>query len=548
MKKIGLTLLYVFIALQIWANDKKKEVKTEIDKVTVFLNGAEINRFSNFQLAKGRTDIIVSGLSTQIYPKSIQAAISGNARILAISTETDFLKPHQNAKKIQVLQDSLFLIKDNLISLDNEIQNLDEQRAMILINKDRIGKDGNVSVAELFAAADFFEIRLNKISTKKFSLQKQIRKLNESKGRINQQLQHDRTLKQKPTNRIIIKVENQVSQKVKLDVSYAVTEAGWTPKYNIRAESIEKPIQFEYMANVFNNTAIDWKNIDLVLSTGDPFKSLTIPQLETWSLNYSRNRYRSNAQMNKGEGYLADKRMRQNSFNEKEFKQQETNFQNVEIEISEVSVNFNIKEKYSIPSDNKPYLVDVNSYEIPASYKYYTIPKLDCEAFLMANITDWEKINIIDSYANIYYGGKYIGESYISTEVANDTLAFSMGRDSKINISRVKKEDFNKKKWIGLNRTESFEYEISVRNTYNTSINIEVIDQVPISQESDIEVNVKEVSNAEHDEKTGRLKWNLTIEPKTTKKLLTAFSVKYPKNKKVGIRKKRKVSSPSKFW
>ncbi|MCP4521437.1 MAG: DUF4139 domain-containing protein [Cytophagales bacterium] len=542
MKHSLLSFLFILFALQTWAEDRKIKIDSEIKGVVVYLNGAEINRVSKFQLPAGRSDIQISGLSTQIKPKSIQALLSGDARILSISNEKNFLNPHQNRKKVQVLKDSLTLLKDQIEMLTTEIDDIDDERDMIISNRSRVGEKGGVTVAELQSASAFFKKRLKEISKEKFELGKQVRELTKSKVRISKQLKTDNTLKDKPTNIVTIKVDNPKSQMIDLEFSYVVSEAGWAPRYNVRAEGVDQPIQFEYMAKVFNNTAIDWKGVELILSTGDPFKSLTVPKLQAWTLNY-RSQYQYKKRRAQSQGYLSQQTLSSNNSNQTSAQLNDFGMGSNEVDVSEISVDFVIKDKYSIPSDNKPYLVEVNSYELNASYKYYAIPKLECDAFLMANVTNWENVNIIDSYANIYYNGKYVGESYISTATANDTLAFSLGRDSKINITRVKKQDFNKKKWIGLNRSEYFEYEIAIRNTYNTPIEIEVVDQVPVSQESDIEVDVKEISGADHHPKSGRLEWKLKIEPKTTQKLITSFSVKYPKNKKVHIRKKRRVNA-----
>lgn len=108
----------------------------------------------------------------------------------------------------------------------------------------------------------------------------------------------------------------------------------------------------------------------------------------------------------------------------------------------------------------------------------------------------------------------------------------------------MKKVDHNAQKMIGLNRKESFENQIMVRNNNNFPIEIEVVDQVPVAQESEIEVDVKQISGAEHDLVSGKLKWKLNITPNDSKKLVIGFSVKYPRNKAVVIRPSRKLASP----
>lgn len=74
-----------------------------------------------------------------------------------------------------------------------------------------------------------------------------------------------------------------------------------------------------------------------------------------------------------------------------------------------------------------------------------------------------------------------------------------------------------------------------IRNTYNVPIQIQIVDQVPIALESDIEVSLENISNAEHILKTGRLTWDLTIPPIQNKKLTVAFFIKFPRNKRLII-------------
>src|SRR5207237_909520 len=118
---------------------------------------------------------------------------------------------------------------------------------------------------------------------------------------------------------------------------------------------------------------------------------------------------------------------------------------------NQLSVDFDIQLPYSIPSDSKAHTVDVQSYNIPASYSYFAVPKLDKDAFLLARVTKWEELNLLPGNANIYFEGAYVGQSFIDPRNAKDTLDFSLGRDKKIVVMREKKKDLNSTKFIGSN-------------------------------------------------------------------------------------------------
>ncbi|MFI5221959.1 MAG: DUF4139 domain-containing protein, partial [Bacteroidia bacterium] len=95
----------------------------------------------------------------------------------------------------------------------------------------------------------------------------------------------------------------------------------------------------------------------------------------------------------------------------------------------------------------------------------------------------------------------------------------SLGRDRKVMVTRTKQKDLTSTKYIGTNKKEAYTFEITVKNNRKTPINIEVQDQIPISKQGDIAVEVSEISKAEQDPITGKLSWNLSLAADENKKL-----------------------------
>ncbi|MBA4145253.1 MAG: hypothetical protein C0523_05780 [Cytophaga sp.] len=215
-----------------------------------------------------------------------------------------------------------------------------------------------------------------------------------------------------------------------------------------------------------------------------------------------------------------------------------------EREASELNTTFNLEQNRSVKSDGRPSNISLTSETLHASFEYVTVPKVELSAFLIAKITGWEKLNLIDGVANIYYKNTYIGESFINTRMIGDTLELSLGRDNQIVISRAKVEDKGATPLLGTKRNESFIYEIQGRNNKSIPIVIKTQDQVPVSQENDITVEVTDISGASLDAASGRIQWVRTLSPGDILKYRVAFSVKYPKNKTVHIRKSRTIRTP----
>jgi len=198
-----------------------------------------------------------------------------------------------------------------------------------------------------------------------------------------------------------------------------------------------------------------------------------------------------------------------------------------------LSVNFKIGIPYSIPSDGKKQLVDIQQLDVPATYKYAAVPKLSQEAFLMARLTGWDEYNILPGEANIFFEGTFTGKTQLNPEVTGDTLQVSLGRDKRVVVTREKVKDFKSKSLLGNSRKETHAFVTTVRNTKNEAIEITLEDQMPVSNNKDIEVELEEAGGGNLDKTSGKITWQVKLNPNETKKIPLRFSVKYPKNQQV---------------
>lgn len=185
---------------------------------------------------------------------------------------------------------------------------------------------------------------------------------------------------------------------------------------------------------------------------------------------------------------------------------------------------------YTISSDGEDYNIKIKQVALPVEYVYYSAPKLDDDAFLNAKITDWIQLNLLSGKSSIYYQGTYIGESLIDVDNASDTLNISLGRDQNIIIMRNGNKEMNDKRFFGNTIKETVGWDIIIKNNKDTKIYITVEDQYPISEKKSIEVTLLEYSEAKINEKTGKLSWEITLEPNEKKVLNYQYSVKYPKD------------------
>ncbi len=558
MKKlIQLLLLLVITNFVIAQDEKEKKVTTDIESAIIYLEGAEIHRAKKVSLDKGRTKLIFTGLSPKFNSNNIQVTTTNNVELLAISHRIDYLTNVEEKPRVIKLRDSLDLINQKNIELANEKDAYTIEKDMMLQNKSIGGNDNGVSVAELKQAADLYRARIMEINKAIAKIDRAVNQNNKMVTRINSELFQANAKSNYSRGEITLLLEADVAKTTEVELKYLVSNAGWTPSYDIRAEDINKPIKLEYKAFVYNNTDIDWKEINFKLSTADPTLSATQPKLSPWYLNYKAQYTYSKGKRSAYNAYQQKSQSQKQAFfydngnitnaegwtGNAYFNGNENTVANIPasdfetISVSELSAEFDIEKTYTVPSDNKPYIVDVIEHELPTMYKHYAVPKLDKDAFLLARITNWQDLNMIEGSANIYFGGTFVGQSFIETRNVSDTLDISLGRDNKVLVTRTKLKDFSSVKYIGSNRKEVHAYRMVVKNNRKVPINIEVLDQVPVSQDSDIEVSTEEKSDANKNDLTGELKWLFQIEPNQSKTVDLTFSVKYPKNKPVTIGK-----------
>ncbi len=533
-------------------------VTSPIEAVTVYMNGAEIKQSKQVDVKAGNNTIVFQRLSAYLQDQSVQVSVDGEAEVLSVTATSNYLNIEKMEPRIKLLKDSIALFTSKIASLNNQIDAFNSERALLNENRNIGNKQTPTSIAEIDKAADFYQQKTLEVNNAISKLNEQQTELNTQYSLMQSQLQALNYKNNPERKEVTVVVNSSADKSITLHLRYVVNNAGWEPAYDLVATDVTKPITLKYKAKVYNNTGIKWENVPLTLSTADPLQSATRPHLSAWTLNYSdsyNGEDDEETSVNK-EGLLNENNVGQTQGMTFDWQFHSADSTKVTISkrnrgvsfksvnVSELNTTFVIPTPYTIPSDAKPYQVDITSYSLDAVYGYIAVPKLDRSAFLIAKVSGWEKLNLMDGPMNVYFNNAYIGQSSINTRFIEDTLELSLGRDNQILVTRAKKEDFGSKKLIGTSRKESYKYEIVVKNNKTVPVNIEIQDQLPVSQESDIVVDAEDISGAVLDVPTGKLQWKTSLAAGAGITYKLAFSVKYPKNKAVEVRKFRTINCP----
>ena len=284
-------LTLILLLLTTWAFGQpftNRTLSNKIEQVTIFLEGAQVTRTGNITLPTGKSTIQLKDLSPYIDGKSVQVKATGSFTVLSVNHNLNYLSPLRKDERVDSITRATEKLELQVTKLKSRKSVLAEKHSLLNTNK-KLGGESGTSLTELKQAIVFYDEALSRIKTEELSLDEKIDDLNDQLERLYAELALTRNLKDHPTGEVLIKVEAKTSTKASFEVSYFVGNAGWHPKYDIRVENVEKPLQVIYKADVFQSTGVSWDNVKLKLSNANPNQSSTAPQLYTWFLNYTRN-------------------------------------------------------------------------------------------------------------------------------------------------------------------------------------------------------------------------------------------------------------------
>ena len=287
-------LLLLFVSANFaFASDDK--TKSELKEVTVYLNGAQITRSASVSLNSGTTEFVFGKLSPNILESSIQISGLKDASILSINYGINYLSKQYFSGEIETLQEQIKSLRDNIQFEDDLISGYNEELNLIQANK-RLGNETQVvSLEKLKQFATYYRERLTTLKNDIYASEKKKKAHNDDIRDIAKQLAEFNVDDKVQTGEIKVKLNVNATSNLNLIIKYNVTNAGWFPIYDLKAEKINVPLKLAYKAHVYQKTGNDWKDIKLTLSTSDPNTNNIKPDVNPKYLsfvnrNYSRTR------------------------------------------------------------------------------------------------------------------------------------------------------------------------------------------------------------------------------------------------------------------
>lgn len=532
-KSLALNLIISFSPLLFLGQNIINSTKTNIDHVTVFNNGAEINRTGRVKLNKGANEIIIQKLSPYIKDQTIQAKIADNDIIISsVNHSKNYLAVAETqSKEYKTLKDSLELMEYKLRVREVHYSVYKEKKSLLDRNKNYSYKE--FIIDDLIELSEYFSEQMFEIETNLMEAKHSMIQINKTIENLNSQLNEIQlNNKNSSASEITIQVSCKESKTVDFSLKYNVSNAGWAPIYDVRSVDVSSPIELTYKARVYQNTKEDWENVSLSLSTGKLNQSNKQPNFSANYLSFVPE-YKSEKRYNLTSNTLYEQGAIIESVSYEMDDESASSADFTIVNFGGVFIKYEIQIPYNIPSNGKTNYIEIQKLSIPTNYDYYSIPKKDKDAFLMANLTGIGNHNLLPGKANIYYRGSSVGETYLNTKSTKNTISLSLGRDKSIIIDRNMIKDYSSSSTIGSQQKIDKGYEIKIRNNKNKEITLRLVDQIPVSRDKGLDVIYEELSGGKLNSVNGKIDWTVTLQPNESKTILLKYYIKHPKDRKI---------------
>lgn len=533
-------------------------VNAQITNANVYYGyGAELTHKAKINLAVGQQEVTINNVSTTLMENTLQIGCPENVVLLNyrfnIKTETPTVVLNPVIKK---MEDSVkaFQKQINANAQESTVTAEMLDKTSKLVENYSTTPEKTINTADIMKLIEFYNGKIQAYRATIYSLKLKREEWQEEINEINRRIydvrQKEKLPPSKSVGQLILQVLTKEETTADISLSYYTQNAGWVPTYDMRVKSIDNSFKLAYKASVSQTTGLDWKQVKLTLSTSNPNQGTNIPVLNPWNLQYFVPGVYKQMLQGRAAGLQVNSYNRAQSMDEavvigyetKKEKDASASYQAVEasdisayttLNESQLFTSFEIDLPYDIPTDGRGYTVGIKEEKIQATYKHYGIPKLDRDAFLLAEISNWETLDLLPGEANVIMDNVYLGKSFIDPNTTMDTLNISLGRDKRIAIKRLLMKEYSKTKFIGNNKTETFTYEITVKNNKKETVNMLLKDQYPLSSIKEIEVELIESSDAEVNTELGSLNWKITLKPNESRKYRFSYKVTYPKDKKI---------------
>jgi len=559
---LALLLLPALFSL---AGAQAAEVKgtSRIDAVTVFPAGAEITRVGKVRLEAGDNVILFTDLPARAIHNSIrvEGKATGSLEIGSVDSRRTFVPRTDDviaATERKRVEDAIEKLKDDRAVLQTTVQAADMQKALI----------GNLAqlpthpapVGTAVPQPDWGQL-LGLIGERLAEAQKVVldaqikiravdRQIKDLEGKLASlaPAQEERT-------EVKVFVNAGAALEAEMSIRYQIGGASWVPFYDARLSTGTKAqapkLQLVRRASIQQRTGESWDEVVLALSTARPGAGTAAPELQPMTIDYEPDAAPPRPQPAVGGAArtlsreaVAPASGRSDEDQEDkprvksappEPQQAEERFAKVETQAFQAI--YAIAGRVSVPATGEAKRVQIDEAQLDPALSVRTVPKRDQKAFLYAKAIMARGTPILPGQVSLFRDGTFVGNGRLPLLSAGEEHELGFGVDDAVRVRHAVAEEKRAESGIiTASKTDTRSYRITVKNLHERAIPIAVIDQIPVSQNADIKIELLGKSaptRRDMDDKRGLIAWDMELKPDEEKAVEFGYRVTWPAAKKI---------------
>jgi uncharacterized protein (TIGR02231 family) len=515
---------------------------SHIDAVTVFRYQALVVRRAEVVLPGTGTQfrITVPGLPPTLDESSVQARCtgSGSPAITGVTLESSFSEEVSNAEAKQLEAELLALQDQDRVFLDAK-KALEERRTFLVSLRNsyvqRVAiEESKIDLKQWAEAQALVAKGLETIASEERTLSQERRALAKKIAAARRRAQEIASKRATAGRVAQIDVKARAGTAT-CQVRYLVPSVGWRSSYDARLD--DGALQLTQQAVVTNRSGEDWNGVELSLSTADPVRAVAVPEIYPSVVRLYAVRGPDDwngvppASPRAEEGNIP----RERSESDASKKQTLVDATFAQRELHAV---YTAQTRATIPSTGAPRKVTIATHHVRPQLLYVAAPRVAEGAYLTARAKNSGKLPILAGEVRLFLGDEFVGQTQVRTVVPGDEILFSFGKDERVRVERERLARNERQVGIFTKESEISErYRIRVHNYTGREIKLGLLDQVPISENEKVKVEIDSDSiprtPPQPKDRPGTLRWNMTLQEGGNAEVTFGYAVRFPLGQRI---------------
>ena len=198
---------------------------------------------------------------------------------------------------------------------------------------------------------------------------------------------------------------------------------------------------------------------------------------------------------------------------------------------------YSIAGRVTVPDTGETKRVQIDDMQLDPALIVRAVPKRELKGYLYAKLTVARGTPLLPGQISLFRDSTFVGNGRIPLLAAGEEHELGFGVDDAVVVRHALAEEKRSESGIiTTSKTDQRSYRITVKNLHERAIAVTVLDQIPVSQNADIKVELTgktAPTRRDVDDKRGVLAWDMTLNADEERVIDFGYRATWPAAKKV---------------